>query len=249
MSDSKIEWCDKVYNPITGCTPISEGCSNCYARRMAHRLKGRFGYPADDPFRVTFHPDRLELPLHWRKPSRIFVNSMGDIFHIAVKHSWIDAVLDVIVATPQHTYQILTKRSENIEYMLYDYQTDDAPIRQLGGGDYLRNLWIGVTVENARCKYRIDDLRKIPAAVRFISFEPLLGDVGELELTGIHWVIVGGETGPGARQMHFEWVDNIHYQCMRNKIPFFFKKWGPHYSNIKQSFYAGREWREFPQTR
>jgi len=252
MSNTKIEWTDKTWNPITGCTPISAGCERCYAKHAAWspRLRGKFGYPDDDPFRVTFHPDRLEAPLHWKKPQKIFVNSMGDLFHDEVKPSWIDAVLDVIVATPQHIYQILTKRAHNIEHKLYDYQSDDAPLRQLGGGDYLRNLWLGVTVESARYKDRIDVLRMIPAAVRFVSFEPLLGDVGALDLTGIHWVIVGGETGPGARMMHLLWAEHILIQCREQNVPFFYKGHGTYSGSKKQPYYmmlGGREWREFPE--
>jgi protein gp37 len=252
MSDTKIEWTDKVWNPITGCDPISTGCANCYAKRMATRLAGRCGYPKENPFAVTFHPERLDLPLQWKKPCRIFVNSMGDLFHDEVKPSWIDAVLDVIAATPRHTYQILTKRAENIEYKLYDYQSSDAPLRQLGGGDYLRNLWIGVTVESSKHKDRVDILRQIPAAVRFISFEPLLDDVEKLDLTGIGWVIVGGETGPSAREMNPVWARSIRDQCQAEKVPFFFKGIGTYDLKKSEAGFTynqldGRWWEEFPR--
>lgn len=245
MSNTKIEWCNKVYNPITGCYPISLGCENCYAKRTAKRLAGRFGYPKDDPFRVTFHPDRLELPFQWKKPQKIFINSMGDFFAHDVKPNWIDAVLDVVAATPHHSYQILTKRAHLIEEKLYDCSTQ-WPVRHLGGGDFLPNLWLGVTVENAKHKDRIDILREIPAAVRFISFEPLLGDVGELDLTGIHWVIVGGETGPGARLMQSKWAYNIYDYCHLDKVPFFFKKWGSARCELPSFI---NDIRKFPQTR
>jgi protein gp37 len=248
MANTKIEWTDRVWNPITGCSPISLGCEHCYAKRFATRLAGRCGYPADDPFCVTFHPDRLYLPLHWTKPQKIFVNSMGDIFHDRVKPSWVDEVLEVIAATPQHTYQILTKRAVNIENKLYECSVNES-IRNLGGGDYLPNLWLGVTVENAKYKDRIDTLRTIPAMVRFISCEPLLDDVGELDLTGIHWVIVGGETGPGARPMLGGWAFDILKQCQQQNVPFFFKKWGPHYPKANQDKIRGRIWREFPKDR
>lgn len=249
MSNTKIEWTTKRWNPITGCTPISAGCDHCYARRMAQRLAGRFGYPADDPFRVTFHPDRLELPLHWRKPSKIFVNSMGDLMHSKVAPSLISRILTTIALCPDHTFQILTKRPENILNKTHKFYNSYA----MHGIDYLPNIWLGVTVESAKHKDRIDVLRTIPAAVRFVSFEPLLGDVGELDLTGIHWVIVGGETGLGARQMHSHWSYNIFDQCIQAKVPFFFKTWGSFYSDrqksIGQTIINGREWREFPQIR
>lgn len=228
MSNTKIEWTDRVWNPITGCFPISMGCQHCYAERMVKRLAGRFGYPADDPFRVTFHPDRLKLPLQWRKPSMIFVNSMGDFFHPDVEMDWINAVLDIIAATPRHTYQILTKRPHLIEEKLYS-------------GSFLPNLWIGVTVESFHYIHRIDELRKIPAAVRFISFEPLIDEVFDLDLTGIDWVIVGGETGPGARDMSPYWVGSILDQCQKQGVPFFFKKWKDGCTTFRN-----REWREFP---
>jgi len=245
MSNTKIEWTDRVWNPITGCFPISLGCEHCYAERFAKRFKGRFGYPSDDPFRVTFHPDRLELPLRWRKPSRIFVNSMGDIFAHDVKPDWIDAGLDVIATTPHHTYQILTKRAACIEDKLYEC-SPQWPVRHLSGGDFLPNLWLGVTVESFHYVHRIDELRKIPAAVRFISFEPLVDDPGKFDLTGIDWVIVGGETGPGARPMNPKWAYDIYDQCRLAKVPFFFKKWGTA-SNVGPSILD--DIREFPRTK
>lgn len=241
MSNTKIEWTDKRWNPITGCSPISAGCDHCYAQRMAQRLAGRFGYPADDPFRVTFHPDRLELPLHWRKPSKIFVNSMGDLFYDSVKGVWLDRIIKIIEATPHHIYQILTKRIESCWTKTY-WQT------RL----FRNNVWIGVTVESTATKNRIDILREVRAKTRFVSFEPLIGDVGELDLTGIHWVIVGGETGPGARPFMPRWAYNILGQCERKQIPFFFKKHGSYSGAPKPPNdikLAGRIRREFPQTR
>lgn len=253
--NTKIEWADRVWNPITGCFPISSGCDNCYARRMANRLSGRFGYPLDDPFRVTFHPDRLDLPLYWGKPSRIFVNSMGDLFHKDVQYSDLDKVFGVMWAClyqakkggafPWHTFQILTKRPELMfKYLSTKRKSQwatEAGFISINGdaihdqtyyheGPHPR-IWLGVTVENADYKPRIDILRRIPAAVRFVSFEPLIGDVGKLNLNGIHWVIVGGETGPGARPMHANWPIEIYRQCIAQKVPFFFKKWGSFWGN------------------
>ena len=239
MSDTKIEWTDKTWNPITGCTPISEGCRNCYAKRMAQRLAGRYGYPADDPFRVTFHHDRLELPLRWKKPSKIFVNSMGDLFHGDVLTDNVYRVLDIIRRCPQHTFQILTKRPERAKTVLFNIGRRHLETIRLP------NLWLGVTVENAKYTDRIDILRTIPAAVRFISFEPLLGDVGKLNLEGIHWVIVGGETGTGARPMNADWARSIRDQCAADGVPFFFKKTGTPLGN--QEYLDNTWYREFPE--
>jgi len=223
MAKTKIEWTDITWNPITGCTPVSEGCQHCYAERMAKRLAGRFGYPKDDPFRVTFHPDRLDEYLKWwRKAKRIFVCSMGDLFHKNVNLSWLDNIFHIIKLCPQHTFIILTKRPENIESMLYDSNI-------LGEDDYLSNVHLGVSVENSRYLKRIDWLSgRIPAKIKFISFEPLIGPISNFDflLEGIDWVIVGGESGPGARLMHPNWVRSIRNQCTKAGIPFFFKQWG-----------------------
>lgn len=247
MSNTKIEWTDRAWNPITGCTPISEGCQNCYAKRFAQRFRGRFGYPVDDPFRVTFHPDRIELPLHWKKPQKIFVNSMGDLFHEYVHRDLTLRVWNIMEACSQHIFQILTKRPDamynRLEYWMYPAMRISL-FREV---QYpLKNVWLGVTVENAKHKDRIDILRKIPAAVRFISFEPLLGDVGEIDLTGIHWVIVGGETGPGARWMASGCVFNIFNQCKEQRVPFFFKKWGK--KNPDRPWYEVSDTRKFPNS-
>lgn len=177
MGMTLIEWADRSWNPITGCTAISEGCANCYAARMAKRLGGRFGYPADEPFRVTWHPERLEEPLSWRKPSRVFVCSMGDIFHEDIDTHLIDDILEVIAACPQHIFMMLTKRPQNIERKLYETSVEHG-CRELGGGDYLPNLWLGVTAENqARAAERIPVLLSIPAGKHFVSVEPMLGMV------------------------------------------------------------------------
>jgi len=232
---TKIEWCDEVWNPVTGCTPISEGCQHCYAKRMARRLHGRCGYP-DFPkeFSVTFHQDRLDLPMKWKKPRRIFIDSMGDFFHDGVDTHWIDDVLEVIGACPQHYFMILTKRSENIERKLYEV-TEAHGCRELGGGDYLPNLWLGVTVENREYEKRVSDLLAIPAAVRFVSVEPMLGPVDLTyaafngadslsAIAGVDWVIAGPETGPGARPCNPEWIEDLGRQCKSAWVPFFDKR-------------------------
>jgi protein gp37 len=246
MSNTNIEWTDKVWNPITGCDPISVGCDNCYARRMAHRLAGRCGYPKDNPFAVTFHPERLVLPLRWKKPCRIFVNSMGDLFHDAVRYEWLERVFSVIDRSPKHTFQILTKRPEKMRLAFSRIQGSlfkHAPYP---------NVWVGVTVESSKHKDRIDILRTIPAAMRFISFEPLLDDVGELDLTGIGWLIVGGETGQGAREMRHEWATKIKDQCVDAHVPFFYKGMGTYELSKKAAGTEyrrldGRWWPQFPE--
>lgn len=228
---TKIEWCDEVWNPVTGCTPISEGCQRCYAKRMARRLHGRCGYP-DFPkeFSVTFHSDRLDLPMKWKKPRRIFVNSMGDIFHDDVDTHWIDDVLEVIGACPQHTFMMLTKRPENIERMLYEV-TEAHGCRELGGGDYLPNLWLGVTAENQEmAEKRIPELLAVLAAVHFVSIEPMLGpvDLTSWLLTSLRsrfdLVIAGPETGSGARLCKNEWIFDLWMQCRAARVSFFDKR-------------------------
>lgn len=172
-----VDWYDKIWNPVTGCTPISEGCESCYARRMAYKLRGRCGYPEDEPFQVTLHPERLEEPLRWRKPWRIYMCSEGDLFHDLVPEEYIDSILEVIAACPQHTFFVLTKRPQNIDRKIYE-PTNDVPCRTLGGGDYLPNLYLGVTVENQKAAdERIPLLLQTPAATRFINVDPMLEPV------------------------------------------------------------------------
>lgn len=229
---TKIEWATETWNPISGCSPVSEGCQNCYARRMAQRLRGRFGYPQDDPFKVTFHPDRLDQPLKWRKPRMIFVSSMGDLFHKDIESEWVDEVLQVIAET-NHTYMILTKRPENMKAYFDSYLAHEIVLPD--------NLWLGCTAENQqRADERIPILLQIPAARRFVSLEPLLSsiDLTDIELTasirldalrgggnipGLDWVIVGGETGPGARLMNPYWARAVLLRCQGAGVPFFFK--------------------------
>lgn len=254
MGNTKIDWADKVWNPITGCSHAgSRGCDNCYAKRMANRLKGRYGYPKKDPFRVTFHLDRLEEPLHWEKPSRIFVCSMGDLFHENIKPEWIDAIWEVMAACRQHTFMVLTKRPHNIEKLLYGV-TEECGCRELGGGDYLSNIWLGVSVEDQKtADERIPILLQIPAAHRWVSIEPMLNPIDLSEWVGVRryttldglpekpywkrlvgtpllgildWVVCGGETGPGARPLHSDWVRSLRDQSLAEGVPFFFKSWG-----------------------
>ena len=213
---SKIEWTEKTWNPMTGCTKVSPGCKNCYAEDLAKRLKamGVKGY--EKGFELTTHPSRLDYPKNIRKPTMFFVNSMSDLFHEDLPVSFISKVMYVMHDTPRHTYQILTKRPENlITYFL------------VGRYPPPQNAWIGVSAENRKHGIpRIKLLKEIPAAVRFLSVEPLLEDLGDLDLSGIDWVIVGGESGPKARPMKWEWAANIMNQCNEQNVPFFFKQWG-----------------------
>ena len=211
---SRIEWTEATWNPTVGCTKISPGCKNCYAESMARRLKamGTPGY--EDGFKLTILPDRLEEPHHRKKPTVYFVNSMSDLFHKGVSDSFIDQVFDAIERCPRHTFQVLTKRADRLKSF---FKNRNVPA----------NAWIGVSVEDRKYGVpRIDCLRKIDARIRFLSVEPLLENVGELDLTGIHWVIVGGESGPNARPMKFEWVGHIRQQCEEQDVQFFFKQWG-----------------------
>lgn len=213
MKTTKIEWTDKTWNPITGCTKISQGCVNCYAEAMAHRLKAMKTQKYVNGFDLTLHEECLSEPLSWKQPHTIFVCSMSDLFHKDVPFSFIDKVIDIIYRTPQHRYQLLTKRADRMaEYFL----THDVP----------QNAWLGVTVEAKSSKPRIECLRVLDAPIRFLSCEPLIEDLGELDLSNIDWVIVGGESGPFGRPMKEEWVLNIKRQTDAQGVAFFFKQWG-----------------------
>lgn len=234
MADTSIDWADKVWNPVTGCTKVSEGCRNCYAERMAKRWQraGLRGY--EDGFAVTCHPERLNYPRTWRKPQRIFVNSMGDLFHESVPLSFLTEVMQAMDRAKHHTFLVLTKRPEAMR----DYL---RTVAALGGGEPPPHIWWGVSVENQRsADERIPLLLQTPAAVRFVSVEPMLGPVnifnsvggvfGSLKhppaLGNLHWVICGGETGPDARPLHSAWVRSLRDQCQLAAVPFFFKSWG-----------------------
>ena len=223
---TKIEWTDKTWNPITGCTKYSQGCLHCYAETMSRRLRGMGVEKYRNEFALTLHEKSLEEPLRWRKPHNIFVCSMSDLFHKDVPYEFIDRVFEIIKQTPQHRYQVLTKRAERMaEYFSFH----EVP----------KNVWLGVTVENAEYKYRIDLLREIPASIHFLSCEPLLGPLGDLNLSNIEWVIVGGESGASARPMSEAWVLEIKEQVVSQGSAFFFKQWGTWgRDGIKRSKYA-----------
>lgn len=234
MADkSHIEWTEATWNPVTGCTKITQGCKNCYAERLANRLM-KMGVPRySDGFRVRLHPDVLELPKTWKKPRTIFVNSMSDLFHDDVPSDYIASVFRVMESVPQHTFQVLTKRSSRLRAL-----ASRLP--------WPRNVWIGVSVENDKVLCRIDHLRVVPAAIRFLSIEPLLGPLRELNLSGIHWVIVGGESGPHARKMEVDWVEGILRQCRAANVPFFFKQWGGTRKDLTGRTLHNRTYDEMP---
>ena len=211
---SRIEWTEHTWNPVTGCTNVSPGCKHCYARIMAERLKAMDMAGYENGFAITLQPNRLSEPLRRRAPTVYFVNSMSDLFHERVPLDFVEHVFDVMVRTPHHRYQILTKRPKRMVSFLKDHT---APA----------NVWLGVSVENRKHGLpRIDLLRQTNAAVRFLSIEPLLESLGKFDLSEIHWVIVGGESGPGARPMHADWARAVRDQCLAEAIPFFFKQWG-----------------------
>ncbi|MBI5722646.1 MAG: phage Gp37/Gp68 family protein [Planctomycetes bacterium] len=230
---SAIEWTESTWNPVTGCTKISPGCQNCYAQRMARRLQamGQANYAAG--FKLKVHRHVLELPLSWKTSQMIFVNSMSDLFHKDVPLEFILDVFDMMNRADWHQYQILTKRSERL------LQLDP----QLEWSDH---IWMGTTVENADCTARVDDLRQTRAAVKFLSLEPLLGPLPGLDLTGIDWVIVGGESGPGARPVDERWVTDIRDQCLAVNVPFFFKQWGGTNKKKAGRLLQGRTWDQMP---
>ncbi|SCX48931.1 protein gp37 [Klenkia marina] len=241
-SGSKIEWTEVTWNPVTGCDRISAGCDNCYALTLSKRLKamGAAKYQNDgNPvtsgpgFGVTTHPRALRQPYTWRAPRTVFVNSMSDLFHARVPIDFIADVFKVIADTPQHTYQVLTKRPSRV-------------LKLADQLDWPANLWLGVSVEEAKVRDRIAALRKVPAAVRFLSCEPLIGPLGHLELDGIGWVIVGGESGHGARPVQANWVTEIRDQCVDANVPFFFKQWGGRTPKANGRELDGRLWDEMP---
>lgn len=234
MSRSDIEWTESTWNPVTGCDDASPGCDNCYARRMSHRLKAMGAHNYRRGFKVTLQPQMLDRPLHWRKPQRIFVNSMSDLFHVDVPKDYVRKVFDVMVAAGWHDFQVLTKRSGRLLKL-----SDDLP--------WPDNVWMGVSVENADYVRRIDHLRRTGARIKFLSLEPLLGPLPDLELDGIDWVIVGGESGPGARPMDAGWVRDIRNQCLDAGVPFFFKQWGGVFKKHHGRKLDERTWDQYPE--
>lgn len=236
--NSAIEWTEATWNPVTGCTKISAGCDNCYAARFSERFRGVPGHPFEAGFDLTLRPERLEQPLRWRKSRKVFVNSMSDLFHKDVPTGFVDRVFDTMERANWHQFQLLTKRSS----LMRDYVNRRYADRSPPG-----NVWLGVSVENGARVSRIRHLADANAAVRFLSIEPLIGPVGTMNLQGIHWVIVGGESGPRARPMEERWVLDILDQCSAAGVAFFFKQWGGRTPKTGGREIAGREYNEWPR--
>lgn len=232
--NTTIEWTEKTWNPTTGCTKISKGCKNCYAHKMAKRLKAMNNIRYTNEFKLTLHEDLIDAPKKWRSPSIIFVNSMSDLFHEEVPLKFIRRVFETMNECPQHTFQILTKRSERLKQVAHKLP-------------WSNNIWMGVSVENKKVMHRIDDLVTTPARIKFLSLEPLLGTLKDLNLHDIDWVIVGGESGPKARPMKKKWVKSILKQCRENDVDFFFKQWGGVNKRATGRTLNGRIYDEMPQ--
>jgi len=236
--ESSIEWTDATWNPVRGCTKISPGCTHCYAETFAERFRGVPGHPYELGFDLRVVPDKLEEPLKWKRPRFIFVNSMSDLFHKDVPEEYVVSACDVMRRADWHVYQVLTKRSARFR------ELSASTLRPFGD---LRHIWWGVSVEDRKYGIpRIADLQHAPVAMRFLSVEPLLEDLGEIDLRGIHWVIVGGESGRGARPMRPEWVNSIRDQCLAANVPFFFKQWGGVNKKRNGRLLDGRTWDDMP---
>ena len=238
--NSAIEWTDTTWNPVTGCTKISAGCDNCYASRFSERFRGVPGHPFESGFDLTLRPERLLQPLGWKRPRMVFVNSMSDLFHKEIPKAHIAAVFDTMEKAHWHTYQVLTKRSSLLQKFVNDrYREKPVP----------RHIWLGVSVEDEKATTRIAHLQAANAGVRFLSIEPLIAPVGRLNLSGIEWVIVGGESGPRSRPMNAKWVIDIRNQCVKVGVAFFFKQWGGFSPKAGGRLLEGKEWSQFPGRR
>ncbi len=232
-TQSSIEWTESTWNPVSGCTKISAGCLNCYAERMARRLKAMKQPRYKNGFKVSLHPEALKEPYRWRAPRVVFVNSMSDLFHEKIPVSFIQDVFKVMNENKRHTFQVLTKRADRLREVASQLEWSE-------------NIWMGVTIENNDYVHRADDLRYIDAATKFLSLEPLLGPLPDLDLTGIDWAIVGGESGPGSRPIEEEWVLQIKDNCQLNDVPFFFKQWGGTNKKKAGRLLEGKTWDNYP---
>jgi protein gp37 len=233
---SAIEWTNATWNPITGCDKVSPGCAHCYAETFAERFRGVPGHPYEQGFDMRFWPERIDLPLTWRKPKMIFVNSMSDLFHERVPLDYIAQVFETMQRATWHTFQVLTKRHERLADLAQSLPWPE-------------NVWVGVSIENKRWALRADYLRSVPAAVRFISAEPLLGKLEGLDLTDIDWLIAGGESGPRYRPVNVEWIRDLRDRCAEQHVAFFFKQWGGRTSKARGRVLDDREWSEWPTPR
>lgn len=234
MKSTKIEWTESTWNPVTGCPKVSSGCKNCYAEPMSNRLKAMGDHKYSNGFSLTLHPESLNQPYNWKKPRLIFVNSMSDLFHPEIPDKFIEDVFNTMNNTRHHIYQVLTKRSERLKELSSKLIWTD-------------NIWMGVTIEESGYLYRMDDLKEVSSSIRFLSLEPLLGDLGLIKLDGIHWVIVGGESGPGARIMKEEWVNRIKEQCVSQNVLFFFKQWGGVQKKKAGRMLDNKTWDDMPE--
>ncbi|MCK9250330.1 MAG: phage Gp37/Gp68 family protein [Solirubrobacteraceae bacterium] len=237
MADgSTIEWTEATWNPVTGCDKVSPGCAHCYAETFAERWRGIPGHPYEQGFDLRLWPNRLSKPLEWKRPRLIFVNSMSDLFHEDIPLEFVQQVFDTMIKAEHHTFQVLTKRHERL-------------VEIAGELTWPPNVWMGVSIENRRFVHRADFLRQVPAAVRFISAEPLLGPLEHLDLDGIHWLIAGGESGPGHRRVDAAWIRALRDQCHDDGVAFFFKQWGGHRPKANGRELDGRTWDEMPASR
>ena len=242
---SRIEWTDATWNPVTGCTKVSPGCKHCYAETIAERFRGVKGHPYEQGFDLRLWPDRIRLPLAWKKPRRIFVNSMSDLFHENVTFDFIDDVFSTMRDAPRHQFQVLTKRADRMAEYITRWTKKWGLLKEVSP-----HIWLGTSVETQKYVFRADLVSKLPAAVRFLSCEPLLGPLDLSELLGselINWVIVGGESGRGARPMSLGWVRSIQEQCDATATPFFFKQWGGTNKKANGRLLGDRTWDEFPE--
>jgi protein gp37 len=233
-----IEWTDATWNPVAGCTKVSRGCDNCYAERLAERFRGVQGHPFEHGFDLTLRPHKLEEPLRWRKSRRVFVNSMSDLFHKEIPKSFVDQVFNTMEAAHWHVFQVLTKRSSLLRrYVNERYQFRPPP----------QNIWLGVSIEDRQAMTRLRHLKQTHGAVRFVSFEPLLEALGDIDLEGIDWAIAGGESGAHARPIEREWIRSLRDQCLCQGVPFFFKQWGGRTSKANGNRLDGRHWKQYPR--
>ena len=239
MADrTSIEWTNATWNPVTGCTKISAGCDNCYAERFAERFRGVRGHPFEWGFDLTLRPARLDQPLAWTQPKMIFVNSMSDLFHKNVPTAFVEHIFETMDRADWHVFQILTKRSSRMKsYVNARYQGGVAP----------PHIWLGTSIEDGTKLSRVHHVRDTMATIRFLSIEPLIGPIGQLDLSGVHWVIAGGESGPGARPMDIEWVREVRDQCLEARVAFFFKQWGGFRPKSGGRVLDGEEWNQFPR--
>lgn len=238
MADSTaIEWTDATWNPVSGCTKVSRGCDRCYAERFSERFRGVPGHAFEQGFDLRLWPERLDQPVRWRRSRRVFVNSMSDLFHKNIPRDYVRQVFDAMEGADRHQYQVLTKRSSLLRAFVNCRYTDHA---------CPQHIWLGVSVEDRKALRRIDHLRTANASLRFLSVEPLLEDLGDLDLTDIHWVIVGGESGPGFRALEPDWVRSVRDQCVEQGVPFFFKQWGGIRPKSGGNLLDGRKWSQYP---